>query len=116
MKKKKNNDDEKSENNNKIKDENEMSSFAFDVDAYQKNMNEMKKDLKKEGFIGDNKKQEKKEMSLENISKEESDNLIQNNSLFKNANVEQKEKEGKRKELFSDLKKGQNNKRKIQLK
>ena len=105
LKKKKNNDDEKSENNNKIKDENEMSSFAFDVDAYQKNMNEMKKDLKKEGFIGDNKKQEKKEMSLENISKEESDNLIQNNSLFKNANVEQKEKEGKRKELFSDLKK-----------
>ena len=105
LKKKKNNDDEKSENNNKIKEENEMSSFAFDVDAYQKNMNEMKKDLKKEGFIGDNKKQEKKEMSLENISKEESDNLIQNNSLFKNANVEQKEKEGKRKELFSDLKK-----------
>jgi hypothetical protein len=105
LKKKKNNDDEKSENNNKIKDENEMSSFAFDVDAYQKNMNEMKKDLKKEGFIGDNKKQEKKEMSLENISKEESDNLIQNNSLFKNANIEQKEKDGKRKELFSDLKK-----------
>ena len=67
----------------------------------QKNL--IQKDLKKEGFIGDNKKQEKKEMSLENISKEESDNLIQNNSLFKNANVEQKEKEGKRKELLDAL-------------
>ena len=101
--KKKNNDDEKSENDNK-KEGNEMISFAFDFDNYQKNMKEMSKELKKEGFISENNKQEKKDISLDNIPKEENDNLVQNNSMFKNANAEEKEKE-KGKNMFSDLKK-----------
>ena len=105
-KKKRNNDDEKSENsNNKNKEEeNEMKSFAFDVDAYQKNMNEMKKDLKKEGFISDTNKKEKNDLNEENnIIKEEKNNLVQNNSMFKNANLEEKEKQ--KGNMFSDLKK-----------
>ena len=109
-KKKKNNDDERSENNNKKDgDENEMKSFAFDVDAYQKNMNEMKKDLKKEGFISDSnvKEKEKKDLNVGGdikIEKEENNNLVQNNSMFKNANLEEKEKP-KGKDMFSELKK-----------
>ena len=98
--------DEKSEKSDKNKEENDMNAFAFDVDAYQKNMNEMKKDLKKEGFITDNtnKNEDKKNMSVDNISEEKNDNLLQSNSAFKKANVEEKEKK-KGKELFSDLKK-----------
>ena len=109
-KKKKNNDDERSENNNKKDgDENEIKSFAFDVDAYQKNMNEMKKDLKKEGFISDSnvKEKEKKDLNVGGdikIEKEENNNLVQNNSMFKNANLEEKEKP-KGKDMFSELKK-----------
>ena len=109
-KKKKNNDDERSENNNKKDgDENEMKSFAFDVDAYQKNMNEMKKDLKKEGFISESnvKEKEKKDLNVGGdikIEKEENNNLVQNNSMFKNANLEEKEKP-KGKDMFSELKK-----------
>jgi hypothetical protein len=103
IKKKKDNDDEKSENNNKKSEENEMISFAFDVDAYQKNMNEMKKDLKKEGFINDEKKPEKKDIIMNNEAKEENNNLEQNNSVFKNANSEEKEKENN-KDMFTDLK------------
>ena len=106
-KKKRNNDDEKSEisiNKNK-EEENDMKTFAFDVDAYQKNMNEMKKDLRKEGFISDNNKKEKKDLSEDiNITKEKNNNLVQNNSMFKNANLEEKEKP-KGKDMFSDLKK-----------
>ena len=106
-KKKRNNDDEKSEisNNKNKEEENDMKSFAFDVDAYQKNMNEMKKDLKKEGFISDTNKKEKKDLNEDNnIVKEEKEknNLNQNNSMFKNVNLEEKEK-SKRKGLFSDL-------------
>ena len=100
IKKKNNNDDEKSENNNKSKDENEMMPFSFDVDAYQKHMNEMKKDLKNEGFINDEKKKEKKETISDNKMKEENDNVLQNNSAFKNVN-EEKEKD---KKIFNDLK------------
>ena len=66
-----------------------MISFAFDVDAYQKNMSEMKKDLKKEGFINSEKKQEKKDVIMTNETKEENDKLEQNNSAFKNANLEE---------------------------
>ena len=105
-KKKRNNDDEKSEisNNKNKEEENEMKSFAFDVDAYQKNMNEMKKDLKKEGFISDTNKKEKNDLNEENnIIKEEKNNLVQNNSMFKNANLEEKEKQ--KGNMFSDLKK-----------
>ena len=65
------NDDEKSEKN---KEEDDMNAFAFDVDAYQKNMSEMKKDLKKEGFITDNKKEDKKEMNIDNMAEEKNDN------------------------------------------
>ena len=79
-----------------------MNAFAFDVDAYQKNMSEMKKDLKKEGFITDtNKKEDKKEMNIDNMAEEKNDNLIQGNSAFKNANEEKKEK--KEKGLFTAL-------------
>ena len=92
------NDDEKSEKN---KEEDDMNAFAFDVDAYQKNMSEMKKDLKKEGFITDNKKEDKKEMNIDNMAEEKNDNLIQGNSAFKNANEEKKEK--KEKGLFTAL-------------
>ena len=92
------NDDEKSEKN---KEEDDMNAFAFDVDAYQKNMSEMKKDLKKEGFITDNKKEDKKEMNIDNMTEEKNDNLIQGNSAFKNANEEKKEK--KEKGLFTAL-------------
>ena len=105
-KKKRNNDDEKSEisNNKNKEEENEMKSFAFDVDAYQKNMNEMKQDLKKEGFISDTNKKEKNDLNEENnIIKEEKNNLVQNNSMFKNANLEEKEKQ--KGNMFSDLKK-----------
>ena len=105
IKKKKENDDEKSENNNKKSEENEMISFAFDVDAYQKNMNEMKKDLKKEGFITDEKKQDKKEQDIimKNNDKEGENNLLQNNSAFKAASIE---KEGKNngKDIFNEMK------------
>ena len=92
------NDDEKSDKN---KEEDDMNAFAFDVDAYQKNMSEMKKDLKKEGFITDNKKEDKKEMNIDNMAEEKNDNLIQGNSAFKNANEEKKEK--KEKGLFTAL-------------
>jgi len=92
------NDDEKSEKN---KEEDDMNAFAFDVDAYQKNMSEMKKDLKKEGFITDNKKEDKKEMNIDNMTEEKNDNLIQGNSAFKNANEEKKE--NKEKGLFTAL-------------
>ena len=96
------NDDEKSEKN---KEEDDMNAFAFDVDAYQKNMSEMKKDLKKEGFITDTNKKEdkedKKEMNIDNMAEEKNDNLIQGNSAFKNANEEKKEK--KEKGLFTAL-------------
>ena len=105
-KKKRNNDDEKSEisNNKNKEEENEMKSFAFDVDAYQKNMKEMKQDLKKEGFISDTNKKEKNDLNEENnIIKEEKNNLVQNNSMFKNANLEEKEKQ--KGNMFSDLKK-----------
>ena len=105
-KKKRNNDDEKSEisNNKNKEEENEMKSFAFDVDAYQKNLNEMKQDLKKEGFISDTNKKEKNDLNEENnIIKEEKNNLVQNNSMFKNANLEEKEKQ--KGNMFSDLKK-----------
>ena len=105
-KKKRNNDDEKSEisNNKNKEEENEMKSFAFDVDAYQKNINEMKQDLKKEGFISDTNKKEKNDLNEENnIIKEEKNNLVQNNSMFKNANLEEKEKQ--KGNMFSDLKK-----------
>ena len=105
-KKKRNNDDEKSEisNNKNKEEENEMKSFAFDVDAYQKNMNEMKQDLKKEGFISDTNKKEKNDLNEENNTiKEEKNNLVQNNSMFKNANLEEKEKQ--KGNMFSDLKK-----------
>ena len=105
-KKKRNNDDEKSEisNNKNKEEENEMKSFAFDVDAYQKNINEMKQDLKKEGFISDTNKKEKNDLNEENnIIKEEKINLVQNNSMFKNANLEEKEKQ--KGNMFSDLKK-----------
>lgn len=105
IKKKKENDDEKSENNNKKSEENEMISFAFDVDAYQKNMNEMKKNLKKEGFITDEKKQDKKEQDIimKNNDKEGENNLLQNNSAFKAASIE---KEGKNngKDIFNEMK------------
>jgi hypothetical protein len=105
IKKKKENDDEKSENNNKKKEEDEMISFAFDVDAYQKNMNEMKKDLKKEGFITDEKKENKKDQDIimKNNDKEGEDNLLQNNSAFKATSLEKGENK-KGKELFNDLK------------
>ena len=105
-KKKRNNDDEKSEisNNKNKEEENEMKAFAFDVDAYQKNMNEMKQDLKKEGFISDTNKKEKNDLNEENNTiKEEKNNLVQNNSMFKNANLEEKEKQ--KGNMFSDLKK-----------
>ena len=105
-KKKRNNDDEKSEisNNKNKEEENEMKSFAFDVDAYQKNINEMKQDLKKEGFISDTNKKEKNDLNEENNTiKEEKNNLVQNNSMFKNANLEEKEKQ--KGNMFSDLKK-----------
>ena len=93
------NDDEKSDKN---KEEDDMNAFAFDVDAYQKNMSEMKKDLKKEGFITDtNKKEDKKEMNIDNMAEEKNDNLIQGNSAFKNANEEKKE--NKEKGLFTAL-------------
>ena len=92
------NDDEKSDKN---KEEDDMNAFAFDVDAYQKNMSEMKKDLKKEGFITDNKKEDKKEMNIDNMTEEKNDNLIQGNSAFKNANEEKKE--NKEKGLFTAL-------------
>ena len=96
------NDDEKSDKN---KEEDDMNAFAFDVDAYQKNMSEMKKDLKKEGFITDTNKKEdkedKKEMNIDNMAEEKNDNLIQGNSAFKNANEEKKEK--KEKGLFTAL-------------
>ena len=92
------NDDEKSEKN---KEEDDMNAFAFDVDAYQKNMSEMKKDLKKEGFITDNKKEDKKEMNIDNMTEEKNDNLIQGNSAFKNANEEKKE--NKENGLFTAL-------------
>ena len=92
------NDDEKSDKN---KEEDDMNAFAFDVDAYQKNMSEMKKDLKKEGFITDNKKEDKKEMNIDNMAEEKNDNLIQGNSAFKNANEEKKET--KEKGLFTAL-------------
>ena len=105
-KKKRNIEDEKSEisNNKNKEEENEMKSFAFDVDAYQKNINEMKQDLKKEGFISDTNKKEKNDLNEENnIIKEEKNNLVQNNSMFKNANLEEKEKQ--KGNMFSDLKK-----------
>jgi len=105
-KKKRNNEDEKSEisNNKNKEEENEMKSFAFDVDAYQKNINEMKQDLKKEGFISDINKKEKNDLNEENNTiKEEKNNLVQNNSMFKNANLEEKEKQ--KGNMFSDLKK-----------
>ena len=96
------NDDEKSEKN---KEEDDMNAFAFDVDAYQKNMSEMKKDLKKEGFITDTNKKEdkedKQEMNIDNMAEEKNDNLIQGNSAFKNANEEKKE--NKEKGLFTAL-------------
>ena len=105
IKKKKENDDEKSENNNKKSEENEMISFAFDVDAYQKNMNEMKKDLKKEGFITDEKKQDKKEQDIimKNNDKEGENNLLQNNSAFKAASIE-KEGNNNGKDIFNEMK------------
>ena len=101
IKKKKINDEEKSENTNKNKDDNEMFSVALDVDAFQKNINEMKNDLKKEGLIKEEKKEEKKDINEDSKINEENDNLMQNNSAFKNANLEEKESN---KNLFNDMK------------
>ena len=101
IKKKKINDEEKSENTNKNKDDNEMLSVALDVDAFQKNINEMKNDLKKEGLIKEEKKEEKKDINEDSKINEENDNLMQNNSAFKNANLEEKESN---KNLFNDMK------------
>ena len=104
-KKAKNNDKDDEESLNKSNKFDDLNAFSFDIDAYQNKLNGIREDLKKEGLINENKKEEKKEdIDLEKNKEENGDN-IQNNSIFKNAiNFEEKEKK-KGKELFSDLKK-----------
>ena len=96
------NDEESLNKSNKNED---LNAFSFDIDAYQNKLSGIRDDLKKEGLINENKKEEKNEdIEIDKI-KEENENNIQNNSIFKNAmNIEEKEKK-KGKELFSDLKK-----------
>ena len=104
-KKAKNNDKDDEESLNKSNKFDDLNAFSFDIDAYQNKLSGIREDLKKEGLINENKKEEKKEdIDLEKNKEENGDN-IQNNSIFKNAiNFEEKEKK-KGKELFSDLKK-----------
>ena len=110
FKKHKNNDYDKDEDsvnkNKKNEDNDDLNAFTFDIDAYQNKLNGIREDLKKEGFINENKKEENKEQINEDKDKYENNkNIVQNNSIFKNAmNVEEKDKK-KGKELFSDLKK-----------
>ena len=92
-------------NPKKIEENDNLNTFTFDLDAYQNKLNGIREDLKKEGLINENKKEEKNE----NIDKEKEENIIndkiQNNLIFKNAmNFAEKEQK-KEKELFSDLKK-----------
>ena len=105
-KKNKNNVNEEENNSNKkIEDNEDLNAFTFDLDAYQNKLSGIREDLKKEGLINDNKKEEKNEKTNEDKKKEENNDTVQNSSIFKNAiNVEEKQKK-KGKELFSDLKK-----------
>ena len=104
---KKNKNNEENLNNKMNEENNDLNAFSFDIDAYQNKLSGIREDLKKEGLINENKKEEKKEIVEEekNKSKDENHDTVQNSSIFKNAiNLEEKEKK-KEKELFSDLKK-----------
>ena len=104
---KKNKNNEENLNNKMNEENNDLNAFSFDIDAYQNKLSGIREDLKKEGLINENKKEEKKEIVEEekNKSKDENHDTVQNSSIFKNAiKLEEKEKK-KEKELFSDLKK-----------
>ena len=103
---KKNENDEESLNKNKKNEETEdLNAFTFDIDAYQNKISGIRQDLQKEGLINEKKKNNKDNNVDIEKSKEENNDNVQNNSLFKNAmNIEDKGKKNG-KELFSDLKK-----------
>ncbi len=103
-KKNKNNEEENINSNKKLEENEDLNAFTLDLDAYQNKFNGIREDLKKEGLINDNKKEEKNEINEEKKN-EVNNEMVQNSSIFKNAiNVEDKQKK-KGKELFSDLKK-----------
>ena len=103
-KKNKNNVEENINSNKKLEENEDLNAFTLDLDAYQNKFNGIREDLKKEGLINDNKKEEKNEINEEKKN-EVNNEMVQNSSIFKNAiNVEDKQKK-KGKELFSDLKK-----------
>ena len=102
---KKNKINEDENKNQNIENNEDLNAFSFDLDTYQNKLNGMKEDLKKEGLLNDNKKEEKKEINEDKNNNEVNNEVVQNSSIFKNAiNIEEKQKK-KGKELFSDLKK-----------
>ena len=108
-KKNKNNKDDEGENlnkNRKNEENDDLNAFTLDIDAYQNKFSEIKEDLKKEGLINDKKKKENNDTIITDSNDvKENNNLVQNNSIFKNAMIVEEKEKKNGKELFSDLKK-----------
>ena len=109
-KNKKDNLDEESIHKKKDVSE-DLDGFIFDIDAYQNKMIGLKEDLKRQGLINENKKNEvpveennKEENNKEENKKEENKKEMKNNFLFNNAMIIEEKATENKKELLSDLK------------